>query len=907
MIRLVSALLLCAFAAGAQPFEFWPGAKYDPAIPSPEKVLGYPLGTKHATPDEMVRYLEALAAAAPSRIKVFEYGRTWEGRKLIYAAIGSEQNLRRLDEIKAAVQRISDPRKTSTAEAKQLSAAIPVVVGLSYGVHGNEISSPDAALMTAYHLIAAKGDAIADAAQANVLVLLDPMQNPDGRARFVHNYTISAGLLPDPDPAAAERDEPWPGGRSNHYLFDMNRDWFALTQPESRGRVKYVLEWKPQVFVDLHEMGSDSTYFFAPGAAPYSPLLTNQQKEQMDWFGRNNGKWFDKFGWPYFTREVFDEFYPGYGASYPWYYGGFGMTYENASVRGLLARRSDGTIMDFRESVKKQFVASISTCETAAQNKDRLLANFHDYNRTAVEDAAKDPVKEYILAARGDATTLDKLAHLLAEQQVELKRASAAFKSGGKDFPAGSILVPLNQPRRRFIHAVLSPQVSMEPEFLKEQERRRKKKLRDDIYDITAWSLPMMYNVDCVAAAESVQVPSVPVTGAYQPKGAVSGKAQVAYLAPWGTQAAGRFLAGALRENLVVRSTGKSFTQSGVKYPAGTLIVLVKQNPASVHETVAKLAAASGTQITATDSSWVEDGVDFGSNQVAVLKKPAVAMLWDAPTSSLSAGHTRFVLERQFGYPVTAIRASSLGYADLSRFHVLILPSGRYGAGLGGPALERVKAWVRNGGTLIGIDAAVAFLASPQAGLLALKAEAAAKEPPKETAGAKPAPPGAAAGTPGAAAPNEPVPGAIFTKPEDLEKAIVAEKEQPDDVAGVILRAKPDADAWICAGLPDTLHVLFSGRTIYAPIKRDKGVNAVVFAGPEEMLASGYLWEENKKQLAYKPFVVVQQEGRGNVIGFTADPNFRAFHDGLNVLFLNAVFRAPGGGRGFGGIQEEER
>jgi hypothetical protein len=416
-----------------------------------------------------------------------------------------------------------------------------------------------------------------------------------------------------------------------------------------------------------------------------------------------------------------------------------------------------------------------------------------------------------------------------------------------------------------------------------------------------------MYNVDCVAAAESVQVPSVPVTGAYQPKGAVSGKAQVAYLAPWGTQAAGRFLAGALRENLVVRSTGKSFTQSGVKYPAGTLIVLVKQNPASVHETVAKLAAASGTQITATDSSWVEDGVDFGSNQVAVLKKPAVAMLWDAPTSSLSAGHTRFVLERQFGYPVTAIRASSLGYADLSRFHVLILPSGRYGAGLGGPALERVKAWVRNGGTLIGIDAAVAFLASPQAGLLALKAEAAAKEPPKETAGAKPAPPGAAAGTPGAAAPNEPVPGAIFTKPEDLEKAIVAEKEQPDDVAGVILRAKPDADAWICAGLPDTLHVLFSGRTIYAPIKRDKGVNAVVFAGPEEMLASGYLWEENKKQLAYKPFVVVQQEGRGNVIGFTADPNFRAFHDGLNVLFLNAVFRAPGGGRGFGGIQEEER
>ncbi|MCL4840562.1 MAG: peptidase M14 [Bryobacteraceae bacterium] len=890
MQKLLVSLYVFLMPVLGQNFEFWPGAEYNPSVPTFEKVLGFAPGTKHATAADIEKYFEALAAAQPNRMKIFEYAKSWEGRRLYYAVIGSEQNIRRIAEIKSGMQKLHDPRKTSADEARKLMATLPAVVGISSAVHGNEISSPEAVMLAAYHLLAARNNGLVESVLANVLTILDPLQNPDGRDRFVHSYRQSEGLEPDESIYAAERNEPWPGGRSNHYLFDMNRDWFALTQPETRGRVKYLNEWLPLIHVDLHEMGTESTYFFAPGAAPYNPHLTALQKQQMDWFGKNNAQWFDKLGYRYFTREVFDEFYPGYGASWPWYYGGMGMTYENASVRGLVVRKADGTLYDFQNSVKMQFVASVSTLETAAEYRPKLLDSFWTYARTAVEEGQKEEVKEWILPRRGDVSAVDKLAHLLSEQGVEVRKAGAAFRNGGTEYPAGSYTVGVAQPRKRMVRALLDPQVPLDPEFVKEQERRRKKGLRDEIYDVTAWSLPMLYNVEAVGAAEvsQGQFAMVPATG-YQPKGAAPGKAELAYLVPWGTQAAGRFLTAALRADLKILSVNRGFTQEGRKYPSGTLVVMVAQNPASVHETVARLAVASGAEVVATGSGWVEEGINFGSNRVARLKKPRVAMVWDQPTSSLAAGHTRFVLERLYGYPVTVLRGQTLGMVDLSKFDVLIMPSGgNYAGVLGGGAPERLKTWVRGGGVVIGVGGAVSYLSSQQVGLLSLQQEGLAPKdgsaPGRPVADAKPA-----AG---------PAPGKIFEKYEDYEKAIRADREMPPDVAGVLVRARPDPDAWISAGLPETLHVLVDGRAIYSPLKSNQGLNAVIYAGPDELLASGLLWEENRKQLAFKPFVVVQDEGRGAVIGFTADPNFRAYMDGLNVLFLNAVFRAPAlGGR----------
>jgi hypothetical protein len=906
-------LLVCLLPAPAlaQKAEFWPGAQYDPAVPAVEKVLGFSLGERLATHAEIGRYFEALSQAAPGRLKIFEYGRTWERRRLFYAVLGSEANLRRIAEIKDGMKRLGDPRTTAPGEARKLAESLPAVISLAYAVHGNEGSSPDAAMMTAYHLLAARNDKLVEAVLRDVVVLIDPLQNPDGRERFVHNYTQNEGLEPDPFPPAAERQEPWPGGRSNHYLFDMNRDWFALTQPETRGRVKYLLEWRPLAIADFHEMGTDSTYFFAPGAEPHNPHLVKGHKELMTWFGRNNAKWFDHFGFPYFTREVFDEFYPGYGASWPWYYGGIGMTYENAAVRGLVVRKSDESLYTFRESVRRHFVASIATSEAAQQNRRKLLEAFHDFNRTAVEEGRSEEVKELILPRRGDASAVDKLAHLLAEQGVEVRRARAAFNNGDQQYPAGSYAILMAQPRKRFLRAVMDPNIPMDAEFVKEQERRRKKKLPDQIYDVTAWSLPMLYNVECIRAGVPSQGDFTLVAGPYQPQGAVPAKAAVAYLIPWGTQAAGRFLAAAIRADLKLLTANKPFTQSGRKHPSGTLIVLVKHNGPAVHDVVARLAKESGAEVAATDSSWVEDGIDFGSNHTFPVKKPAIVMAWDQPVSSLSAGHTRFVLERMYNYPVTVVRTQALANADLSKFNVLILPdSGGFGGGGGygqaftGAALDRLKAWVRAGGVLVGIGGALGFLSSPQAGLLAVEQEGLAREPAAAARPADPAKPATPAASP--AAPAGPAPGRIFTKLEDFEKAVQADREMPDAAAGVMLRARTDPEHWVTAGLPETLHALLSGRAIYSPIKRDRGVNAVVFSAPESLVASGYLWEENRKQLAYKPFVAVQSEGRGAVVGFTADPNYRAFMDGLNVLFLNAVLRGPSAAGRAGGMGEME-
>jgi hypothetical protein len=890
-------LALAALPLVAQSkFEMWPGATYDTAIPTFQKALGFEPGERLSTPAQVKQYFDALAVAAPGRIKVFEYGRTWEKRPLIYAAISSEANIRRLDEIRASMKRLGDPRKISEAEARKLTGSLPAVVMLAYSVHGNEISCTDAAMMATYHLLASRNDKMVAGILQNTVVLIDPLQNPDGRNRFVHNYEIAEGLEPDGFTFAAERDEPWPGGRSNHYHFDMNRDWFALTQPETRARVKLALDWLPLVFVDLHEMGSESTYYFAPEAVPYNPHITPSQRASLDVFGKNNAKWFDQYGFPYFTREIFDAFYPGYGASWPIYYGGIAMTYENASVRGLLYQRNDGSLYDFKNSVQRHFVASIATAEAAANNRQKLLDDFYAYRKSAIEEGQKEDVREYILPRRGDVSSVDKLAHLLAEQGIEVTQAQQAFAAGGKDFPDGSYRITTAQPMKRMIRNWLDPQVPMEKEFLEEQERRRKRKLPDEIYDVTAWSLPLQYNVECISLNAAPSGKFTPVEPGRMPPGRIDGgKAAVAYLVPWGTTASAKLLVAMLREGVTVRSSTKAFTQGGRRFPAGTLVVLVKQNQANIHDMMAKLAPPTGAEVLATNTGWVDDGVNFGSSRVVLIKPVKIAMAWDSPVSSLSSGHARWLLERQYGYPVTLIRTSRLGFADLSKFQVLILPDGGGYASALGSAAPRLKAWVQSGGTIVALGGgAVSFLADSKVGLLSTQQESVAR--PGETAPPKPP------------AQNEgPPPGKLLAKEEDYTKAIQADREPPDAVSGVLARAKVDQEHWMGAGVSPTVNAIVGGRAIFSPVKLDKGANVAVFDGPDDLLASGYLWEENRKQLAFKPLAIVERSGRGHVIGFTSDPNFRGYMDGLNVLFLNAVFRgaAMSGGPGFGGEMEE--
>ena len=862
----------------AQPkFEFWPGTAYDPAVPTFEKVLSYSPGDRISSHANIMKYFESLSAAAPRRMQLTEYAKSWEGRKLVYAAIGSEANLRRLPEIKAAMKQLSDPRKTSAADAKRIMQNLPAILFLSYGVHGNEISSCDSAMLTAYHLLAAQNDKIVTEILASTIILIDPTQNPDGRDRFVHSFEQAEGLEADAFPLAAEHNEPWPGGRTNHYFFDMNRDWFALTQPETRGRIKVLRDWRPVVFVDLHEMGSEGSYYFAPEAIPFNPHLTREQKTSLDWFGKNNAKYFDQYGFSYFTREVYDAFYPGYGASWPSYYGAIAMTYENASSRGLKWRRSDDRVFTYRDTVLRHFVSSVSTAQASAQHRTELLDNFYRYQQTAIEEGTKDSIREYILPRRGDVGAVDRLARLLFDQGVEIRQATAAFAT----YPVGSYLISLAQPSKRLIRVLLDKDVPLEPEFLKEQERRRQKKLPDEIYDVTAWSLPLLKNLECIASQAPITAASEPYTGAEPTRPALV-KATVAYLVPWGSQAAAKFLTTSLKAGLRIHSTDKAFTQSGRKFPGGTLIVKVKENEANLH---ALMEQARGTaEIVSTDSGWVEDGVNFGSRFVRLMNKPTVAIAWDRPVGASSAGHARFVLERQFNYPVTPIRTAVIGQADLSKIDVLILPDQGFGGAegyatiLGPGGIKRLKDWVAAGGTIVAIGGAVTALSDARIGLLATSQESLAKEGEKKVDAPKPETSGR-------------IPGKLLKTEEDYLKSIQPENETPDAVQGILAKAKVDPDHWLTVGVPETVFALVDGRGIFTPLKLDKGTNAAVFAAADQLLASGYIWEENRKQLAFKPLVMTTREGRGNIIAFTSDPNYRAYMDGMNLLFLNAVFR----------------
>ena len=561
--------------------------------------------------------------------------------------------------------------------------------------------------------------------------------------------------------------------------------------------------------------------------------------------------------------------------------------------------------MHYRETVRRHFVASISTAETAAANREKLLQDFYRFRRSAIQEGSSEKIKEYILPQRGNTAAVDKLAALLVQQGVEVKRATASFKNTAGEFPAGSYVIPLAQPAKRLIRTLLDPDVPMEDSFVKEQERRRKKRLDDEIYDVTGWSLPALFGVEAIASPEMSKAALAPAGSELITAGKMPGEnATVAYLVPWGSTAAGRFLTGALREGLRVFSTDKAFAQNGRSFPSGTLILKIKDHRPNLRETLEKLATASGAEVVATNSGWVDEGVNFGSRHVTFLKKPQIALAWDSPTFGNATGATRFVLEQQFGYPVTVIRARQLVSADMSRFHVIILPDGGFGEGydsvLGVEGARRLKEWVSVGGTLIGVGGAVSFLADQRYGLLAISPEnlakpaEAAKKPegserPVALRGTE-----TAAGSPSAApSPGPRVPGKLLNSEDDFQKAIQPDSELPDSVAGVLVRARVDDDHWITAGVPKTVHALVNGRAVYTPIKLDKGINAAVYEAADKLLAGGYLWEENRKQLAFKPLVVVQPQGRGTVIGFTSDPNYRAYMDGLNLLFLNAVFRGP--------------
>jgi hypothetical protein len=880
IVALVSALFFFATPLTAQTPELWRGADYDPAIPAPESVIGHRLGERLTPSADIRRYFEALRAAAPTRMVMGDYGQSWEGRTLPWAAIGSPENIARLDAIRAASLALADPRRTDAARAAAIIANQPVIVWLAYGVHGNEVGPPEAAMATARHLLAARGDPRVATMLRDAVVVLVPTQNPDGRDRFLASHEAARGLTPDSDPLSAERAEPWPAGRTNHYLFNLNRDWFAQTQPETRGHAKLMLGWRPQVVADAHEMGTDQSFFFPPEAEPLNPLLPAAQLRSRALFGRAHAAMFDREGLDYFTREVYDAFFPGYGDNWPSYFGAISMTYEQGSARGLAGRRTNGETITLFDTVRSQFLVSLSTIDTAANNRQRLLNDFYDYHAGAVREGRKQGAW-LIARSPADPGAADALGALLARQGLEVGRAQAGFQVCGRSYPAGSYVVDMAQPNSRLAQVLMDPGVSLKPEFLAEQERRRAKALPAELYDVTAWALPAMFNTPAARCGSRPGVGLSEVAADVVP-GVVRGVASpVAYIVPADRRAT-RFLAHGLRDGLRMRSSTQGFTLGGTRYPSGSLILTRAGNPEDVAERVSRIAAATGADVIGVDETWVTEGPSIGSGRTPVLVAPRVAMAWADPTVATAAGGVRYVIEREFGYPVTVIRTSQLRGADLSRYDVLLLPDGgNYRSVLGADGVANLRGWVRRGGVLVGLGGAVDMMAHPETELLGSRRELLAPESKDEKPKAK------------EDDKSSTVPGTRITDASGYAAALRPQKPEPDEVPGALAAAVLDPDHWMSAGVPERITVLVEGSAIYTPLTLDKGVNAARFTGADELLVAGHLWRENRLQLAYKPFVMVQPEGRGALIAFTQDPTARGYMRGLDTLFMNAVLRAP--------------
>jgi len=868
-------------AALAVPSPVGAETRYDPRIPTLKQVTGHEVGEEISTPEEIGAYLTALAAAAPDRARVVEYARSEEGRPLRVLVLGSPERLARLDAVQGQLRALADPRSLSPAEADRLVRELPAVVWLLHAVHGNEISSSDAALALVHHLLAAEGDPGADLVRRETIVLVDPLQNPDGRARFLASNALGRAARPDPEPASAEHDEPWPGGRGNHYLFDMNRDWFAQSQPETRGRLRLFLDWYPHVSVDLHEMGGDSTYFFAPPARPVNPHFSRAQQDWLDAFGRAIATRFDAAGQAYFVREVFDSFYPGYGESWPMGHGAVGMTFEQASARGLVWRRDDDTRLTYLDGIRNHFRAALATVETAARGREKLLRDFLDFRRAAVRDGEQGPVRQYVLVPGKDPDRARRLADLLLGQGIEVRQTAADARSGDRVFPAGSFVVPLAQPAGRLARNLLDPRVSMDDAFVKEQERRRKKRLDNEIYDVTGWSLPLAFDVECVGLG-------APLGGeprlyaAVPPPPRSLEAAKVAWLLPWGSATAAA-VAEALQDGLKVRVAEAGFRLAGRSWPAGTAIVRVAENAADTGERLARIARAHAAEVVAVDSGYVEEGVSLGSGRVRLLEKPRVLLAWDRPTSSQSAGWARWVLERRYGQPVTAVRLSALRRVDLTRFGVVVLPSGDYADAIGTGLVTKLRSWVEAGGTLIALGEAARWLTRDKVELLATTTQLRDGRPDVEP---EPADAKKSEGRPAKDKDAKP-------EPYDLEKAIQPERERPDAVPGAQLRVRLDPEHWLSAGSDGEIYAIAESQRVFSPLKLDKGTNVGVYAKKDEVVGSGLVWDDVRDLLAQKAFLMHQPLGDGHVIAFAEDPNYRGYAESTELLFMNAVLLGP--------------
>jgi len=964
ILLLTSSLALASADAGV---PFHPDGHYDEAVPAPAASLGFELGARPARHAQIIRYVEALAEASPNA-RLERYARSHEGRELVTLIVSSAKNFERLDEIRAAVELLGDPRRDlDDDQLERLLDDTPAVAYLAYAIHGDELSSADAALRVAYELAAGQDDR-ARGLRDDLVVLIDPCENPDGRERILAMTAAYRGAVPNPDPDSLNHTAFWPWGRGNHYLFDLNRDWFALVHPESQGRADLLRTWRPQLVVDSHEMGSQSTYLFTPPRAPFNPNLPAATRSWWDRYSADQSAAFDEHGWSYYTREWNEEFFPGYGSALPLYTGALGILYEQAGTDGGPVRKQHGGTLTYGEAVHHHFVSSVANLETLARNRRQALESFREARSEAIERGRKGTVRAFYIAPEPDPARAAELASKLIRLGIETERSDAAgtlrrarspWADGARDaeLPGGSYRIRLDQPLGLLARAILEPHTPMEDAPLAEEREHLERQKGSRIYDTTAWSPLLASGLVTWWSDRLDDLDWQPIAAADAPHGSVAGGEE-----PYGWIFAGSrdgavVLAAKLTARDVrVRAGDRPFRLDDHDYPRGSFLVRREENDAAaVRTALAELAPTLGIDVLTTATARISHGPDLGGGHWHLLVAPRIAIAAGSPLDFTSVGAAWHALDRELGIRVSLLDIASLHSTDLERYNVLVLPDAwggadAYARALGEPGAQAIASWIERGGTLVAISAAALWSADPDRELSSVRARSAVLEefpPPRfgldgpairalarlqatgiDSDGGAVSPAGPyspeswpeALGIPG---PGSPVlgPGTWALLGERGERArqrgslqpVDDDDEHGDDTgddetdeererhdarllrfqpSGAMLAVELDEEHWLAYGAGPRIAVMV--RHDDSLVARDPVRTAARFAPPAGLHVGGLLWPEAAGRIALTAFATRERRGRGQIVLFSDDPNFRGYLWGSRRLFLNAVLLGPG-------------
>lgn len=922
-----------SFAQTEPKFDFYTRGEYRANVPRPQSILRFDVGDHHTTYAQMEQVINAIAAAAPDRVKIYDIGTTNEHRMQHLVAISSPENMARLDEIKANIARLTDPRKTSASEAQAIAQNTPAIAWMAYTIHGNESSSFEAFMQVVYQLAASNEPATLDILK-NTVVLVVTGENPDGHERFATWYNSVA--VGSPDRSAIEHREPWAiWGRVNHYRFNLNRDTLAFTQKESRNMAKAYNEWNPQLAVDHH--GQPSQYFFPPVALPINPNLPQPMYNRwLEIYGRANAKAFDANKWDYYVRDIFDAFYPGYWDMYPSLNGAIGMTYETdgGGPKGLKWTRDDGTIVTFRSSIAKHYVASMTTLEATAKNKVERLKDFYDFRAKGMADHARSKMKRVVIDPTSDRVKAAEMIEVLRLSKIEVKVASSSFTSptahtymeknapaASRTFPAGSYIVDLDQPQRILIKSILEQDTPQDKAFVDDNmarfnrnQMRGKGQPKEDygFYDITAWSLPLAYGVDAHWTEDSGAVAGSMVTDEFVQNaklGGVTGRAQIAYVIPYETDSTGAMVMRLLQNGFKVAVATRQLNAGGRNWKPGTFVVRVSRNPETIHETIAKYSREMGVNVTAVGSGYSDEGdTSVGGEAVISLREPKIAIAADEGVDQESYGSIWWMFD-QHDIKFTPMTITAIRGGGLKNYNVLILPDGsvgRYFSSFGTGGVSALKEWVSNGGTVVTIRGAAVFAALKDVGMTSAKlvgsdddeekgkaAEDKKEAEPKatptpikpgKTPTAEPDP------NPGIELKSDKADGIAPNLPPIASPSANANKV-PEALPGSIMRATVDSTTYLTYGFhQDEVPVLLASGYFFRYSK--EGTNALIFDSKSKkpLTISGFVWEGNTERLLKGTAHVIDESmGGGHVILFGEDPFFRGMTRSLTRPFFNSV------------------